>query len=338
VTKFAHQQDDPGKVDSEARDWARRLAGSGTIEERAFQRWRDSDPRHEEAFWNAWRAWQAAGEIGAADEGWREEAAALTSASRASRFGWGRFNPVRFGVPAALAASIAAAIVIPAIPERPSLSVTTPVGSNRVVELADGSRITVGAKSGIRAYISGDERRVELAAGQAFFEVAHDAPRPFVVEAGDAEIKVTGTKFDVHRLGDDVQVSVLEGRVELRRRGFLSILEQPGADLVLTAGRMSELQHGARFGPSVPAPVTPGEWRSGRLYYTDAPLSDILADAERYSGRSLRVADADMARMRLSASFRPGNIENLIRNIEAAVPLVAKPSPDGSITFVRRGV
>lgn len=336
IAAHSHWSDALETDQAEASDWVLRIAAGDDPEaEQACAAWRASDPHREAAFNAAWRAWQAIGDTSIARvESWRNEAAAMRGSpvERLGRFA--RSRPVRFGVPAALAASIAALFLVPqqAPQPAPELKVVTAVAETRTLALDDGSRVTVGARSGVDVRFAQDARRVVLTSGQAFFEVAHDPSRPFIVLAGDAEIRVTGTKFDVVRIGNDVRVSVLEGRVEVRDRSVPNHqLEQ-----VLIAGQRSEVQAEAGLQPPRPTLVTPGEWRTGRLYYADAPLSEILADAARYSSVRISVADASVAQMRLTASFRTGDIERFMSDIEAALPVEAQRAPDGSIVLSQR--
>ena len=199
--------------------------------------------------------------------------------------------------------------------------------------LADGSRVTVGGKSGIVAKVGKESRRVTLERGQAFFEVAHDPSHPFVVVAGDAEITVRGTKFDVRRIGDDVTVNVLEGKVEVevRRRGVLTFLSA-APDAVLVGGEASELKPDAdAFAAAAPAATGAGEWRTGRLYYADAPLLAIVADAQRYAKVRIEVPSGAVGAMSLTVSYRAGDIEGLSDSIEAALPVRVEPRNDGLV-------
>jgi len=318
-------------VDAVARDWVLRLmeASDPQVTE-ACAAWRDTDPEHDAAFWRAWKAWNAVGATEIAVDGdWRAEAEALRARqSPIARFlggGW------KIGVPAGLAASVAAYAAIGSLTAAPAMTVATGVAETKVVALNDGSKITVGGKSAIEAFTDPKARRVELAEGQAFFEVAHDPAHPFVVVAGDAEITVRGTKFDVKRIGDDVKVNVLEGRVEVRRRGVLTFLSASSPDAVLTAGQASELAPSSdAFAKAAPAATSAGEWRSGRLYYADAPLSDIVADARRYSNARIELS-GDVSALSLTVSYRAGDIEGLSDSIEAALPVRVERRNDGLV-------
>jgi transmembrane sensor len=312
------------RIDAAARDWVLRLMDSdddGLGE--AAAAWRDADPRHDAAFWHAWRAWNVVGGTDLAAGGdWRAEAAALRKHGRWVRIGW-------IAAPVAAAASLALVFGLPALRGPAAMQVATRVAETRVVALADGSRVTIGGKSAMKAFVDPAHRKVELESGQAFFEVAHDPAHPFVVVAGDAEITVKGTKFDVRRVGDDVQVSVLEGRVEVRRRGMLTSIVGGSPDAVLTAGQKSELAPSASaFVAAAPVAAPAGEWRTGRLFYADAPLSEIVADAQRYSSIRIRLADASVGSQSLTISYRAGDVDGLEEAIEAALPVRVERKDD----------
>jgi transmembrane sensor len=320
----------PG-IDAEARDWVLRLmerSDDAALSD-ACAAWRAADGAHDAAFWRAWAAWDGVGlTAAAAGADWRAEAEAL----RAGAGGAGRRRWLRWAVPSGLAASVAAGILFFSASSVPGVAVATSTAETRVVALADGSRVTVGGKSGIVASVDKTRRRVTLERGQAFFEVAHDPAHPFVVVAGDAEITVRGTKFDVRRIGDDVEVNVLEGKVEVRRRGVLTFLSAGSPDAVLVAGQASELKPDADgFAAAAPAATGAGEWRSGRLYYADAPLSAIIADAQRYAKVRIEVPSGSVGAMSLTVSYRAGDIEGLSDSIEAALPVRVERRNDGLV-------
>jgi len=208
--------------------------------------WRAADPAHEAAWQEANGVWTQAADLGALDRpDWRVEIDALTMPA------WHR--PVRWAIAASLVLTLGGTFYVRS---RPDIQAETQIAETRRLALADGSQVTLSGKSGVAVHFAQGSRRVVLDHGQVFFEVAHDSARPFTVVAGGAEIRVTGTKFDVRKVGDDVRVSVLEGRVELRQRGLLPILTPALPERVLTAGLRSELAPGAaHFTPDARSPV-----------------------------------------------------------------------------------
>ena len=92
-------------------------------------------------------------------------------------------------------------------------SYTTDIGERRSITLADGSTVDLNSRSRLRVEFTKGERRVELAEGQALFQVAKDKNRPFIVSSGNAIVRAVGTQFDVYRKANGTTVTVLEGRV-----------------------------------------------------------------------------------------------------------------------------
>jgi transmembrane sensor len=90
---------------------------------------------------------------------------------------------------------------------------STATGEERSVRLEDGSTVELNSQSKLRVRFGVHERRVELLRGQAFFRVAKDAARPFIVSTDTTQVRAVGTEFDVYRKTDGTVVTVLEGRV-----------------------------------------------------------------------------------------------------------------------------
>ena len=109
---------------------------------------------------------------------------------------------------------------------------TTGIGEQRTVQLLDGSTVELNARSTIQVRLTAEQRNVTLLEGQALFRVAKDKERPFVVRAGDAQVRAVGTEFDVYKKQTATVVTVVEGRVET-----YDDLDSPGtAAVVLSAG------------------------------------------------------------------------------------------------------
>jgi transmembrane sensor len=88
----------------------------------------------------------------------------------------------------------------------------TPVGGLAAVPMTDGSRVTLNTDSAIRVQLTNSTRQIQLDRGEAFFEVAKDSHRPFIVSAGTKRVIAVGTKFAVRRNGDDIQIVVTARR------------------------------------------------------------------------------------------------------------------------------
>lgn len=208
----------------------------------------------------------------------------------------------------------------------------TQVAEIRDVPLDDGTVVTLGARSAVDVQFTNAERTVRLASGEAFFAVSRDTSRPFVVLAGDTRIRVVGTKFNVHYEGGRVRVSVLEGIVEVARADGSTERIGPAAPTVtLTAGQQLLAAGSAPLAPEPLRGATPGAWREGRLDYQDAPLSEIIADANRYRSGTIRIASPALAGERLTTSFRTSQIDQMLETLPETLPVALRRNPDGTV-------
>jgi len=315
-------------VQSAAIDWLLRISENPEAGGECLA-WRMSDPLHEQAWVEAMATWEATGMVGSLDrEDWREEIEEVRRQAVGTR-------RVQWGV--AMAASIVAVMFLGWFMNLPDARYSTETAQVETIAMRDGSQLTLGAASEVELHFGGDERRVVLNGGQAFFEVAKDKDRPFTVVAGEAEIRVTGTKFDVHRNRDAVTVSVLEGRLEVRRQQSFPFLEAEHPARILTAGLRSRLAEGsASFTRPEKAVIPAGDWRSGRFFYHDVSLSDIASDLSRYSETPVRIADAQASQIKVTTSFEVGAIPDFLNNLTETLPLVQTRDADGTITLESR--
>jgi transmembrane sensor len=267
-----------------------------------FRAWRRV-PENAAEFSKVQKAMDVAG--GLAD---RPAIAALTDATLAKYPAKpGPVGPSRRFVLAPLALGLAGLVGVGAIVvwREADTSYSTKVGGQRLEVLADGSRVRLNTDTKLRVDFREGERRVVLERGQAFFEVAHDSARPFVVVADGARVQALGTAFDVRRDGNAVRVTLVRGRVQVRGDG--------GSEAVLTPGEAVVV---GRHGVSQPAATDAGavaSWTTGRITLSGVPLRDAVAEVNRYSERKV-VLDAPetLAGEKISGQFVAGDVENFV--------------------------
>ena len=188
--------------------------------------------------------------------------------------------------------------------------VVTSIGRRDSVRLADGSRIVLGPGSALTiADGYGATVRDVALEGEAYFDVVHDAARPFTVRAGPATIVDVGTTFTVRTdSSTGVRVAVTSGVVQLRRSPADS-----ASGLLLRAGDVGVVS-GAE--PMVVARGTTSAddsaFASGRMAFHDAPLSEVSAALKRWYGVDVSVSDSSLARRRLTASFEGEPVEQVL--------------------------
>lgn len=312
-------------VDAAARGWVVHLhSGDATPQSRAqFEAWLASSPDHARAYRAHERAMSDIAMVGHVLKG------ADSRAFQASRI------PVRGATSLALAASLLLVVAVAAtltgwrgadsdglFAWLPAAVMRTDTAEIRDVVLADGSVITLGARTRIRTEFSDNLRRVTLLEGEAFFDVTSDPDRPFYVVAGDRMIRVVGTRFDVRKVDDSLRVSVVEGVVEViattepviaEQAGFVSAREvlQAGEQVVARAG-LDEIQR------SDIKPDMAAAWRRGWLAYEDASLAEILADANRYTEIPIELATPELAGIRMTAAFGADDIDAFLEGLGAS--------------------
>lgn len=316
--------DDARREDAAA--WVVRLeAGDlGEAEAAAFDAWLSASPTNAAAFDAALAVSHAY--AAAADE----VALALSQRRPAPARPTNRRALVGFGLMAAAAAL--AVVVVPEISGPETQTYATAKGERRTVELADGSTVDLNGGARMSVSLGRDGRRVTLAEGQAVFDVAHDARRPFTVAAGDRTIRVVGTQFDVRRLGGKVSVTVARGAVEVRPADGAA-----GKAYRLHPGqRLDHVEGAAATRVAVAEPDEVLAWRSGRLVYRQQPLSDVIADLNQQFATPIRLDDPILAATPISGVLVLDDQDAVIRRLALLVPISAVRSDAGVV--LRRDV
>ncbi|MFT3790425.1 MAG: FecR domain-containing protein [Rudaea sp.] len=201
------------------------------------------------------------------------------------------------------------------------------IGDTKVVSLADGSTVTLNTDTVIHVALSAAERRIDLERGEAFFEVAKDPQRPFVVNAAGQRIVAVGTKFSVLREALDTRVVVTEGRVkveELQGGATVGTATELPAGSIAQAGSAGVLVKRA----SVAEAETYMSWRSGYIALRDTELAAAVAEFNRYNRKQLVIADPSIATLRIGGNLRAANVEAFVRVLEEGFPVRAEDKGD----------
>lgn len=216
----------------------------------------------------------------------------------------------------------------------------TIVGEHREVVMSDGSRITLGGKSVIKTAFTSTQRLVELQEGEALFNVAHDATRPFTVVAGRGSIQAVGTAFNVLREGRRVVVTVSEGSVLVAPNetpGGVSAARPDATGAVMwkaaalqSGQEMSYREDGSATAVQASDVAAALSWRSGRLQYLQQPLSNVIADVNRYSKKHIDF-DPDVGAFVYTGDVVPPKIEAWVENLPEIFPLSITKSDSNRI-------
>jgi len=226
----------------------------------------------------------------------------------------------------------------------------TPVGGLEAVPMKDGSRVTLNTYSTIKVAFDQHERRIELERGEAFFEVAKDKSRPFIVNVGGKSIIAVGTQFSVRREGDEIQINVTEGAVryeDVSRAG--SAVEEKLSNsqrsnelvarkqVLLPAGSMARTDHGNVLLKEAPIGVVEQSltWRAGLLSFQETRLSDAVAEFNRYNTRKMVIRDPQIADIRIGGLFGANAIDPFVHLLESGFAISAVEQGDLIVLSVR---
>lgn len=278
--------EDRARIDAEASAWLARLKGpQRTAEtEAALQDWLGTSEAHRAAFERATDLWDILpGAVAMSDP---------ESATPPSR----RFVP--FAIAASLVAMIGAGFV--SLHSSPDTVLLTHVGEHSSATLADGSQVALNTDSQLTVHFVRGLRQVSLDKGEAIFDVAHDASRPFLVTIGNEQVKALGTAFVIRRDGDDVGVTLLRGRVQVTQQGEILAILKPGERLSMDSGNKPRIDH--------PALDTITAWQHGEILFNETPLSDAVAEVNRYGSVHIVIGDARLANLSVSGVFTTNDV------------------------------
>jgi transmembrane sensor len=228
------------------------------------------------------------------------------------------------------------ALIVPAAKQIRALArvrdVSTHVGERALVQLSDGTKVTLNTDTAIHADFSGKDRAVTLLRGEAYFEVAKDKSRAFVVSAGSHEVIAVGTAFDVRLQPQQLQVKLVEGKVRVRR--ISSHTASNAAEAITAIPVMLEA------GSSLVAPSDGHDrieplnatreisWRTGKLVFQGDRLAVVVAEMNRYSTQELKILDPRIEDRMISGVVDPSGGAEFARTLESygMVRIVAQDS------------
>jgi len=325
------------QIDNEAAVWTWRLdSGELTASERGqLDTWLRADVRHRRAFEELSGTWSALDRL--AERAWDEKIVAFAPHERRQSLPRRR----RYWQAAAAAVLVVALGAALWLTRRSGTQVlSTAVGQQRQVTLADGSQLTLNTNTLLTVRLTSRRRDIYLSRGEAHFDVVHDASRPFFVHAGDALIRDVGTQFEV-RLRSDRSIDVLvnEGQVEVLGPAPAAGPASPGSGAGAGAARwVRALSAGEQLriaGPRLQVmTVSPRQvaddlaWRHGALVFEGEPLSQALAEVGRYTRTQIVLTGPKVASLHISGRFRTDDVPGFFQALQAALPVrVSRPEP-----------
>ena len=233
---------------------------------------------------------------------------------------------------------------------------TTGIGEQRIVRLDDGTRLSLNSGTHVRITYSDSERRVELERGEAYFEVAHNPARPFIVTAGARQVIALGTTFVVRYETVQTAVTLLEGSVAVspvpdspsaaplqQPKGMQSAStnrlpgpgvrtgaqrENIGQELILSPGERVTFTAGGNPRLDEPRIEAVTAWRRGEVMLDKTELADAIAELNRYDKNTLIIDDPKIAALTISGIYQAGDSSGFARTVAKLYDLEIVEQPN----------
>lgn len=327
---------DADPIRTQAAAWFARLHADEVSEDEQaeHQLWLDAEPAHRLAYERVERMWTMLGDFSAVPE-ISQRLAAIPAAVPAQTQPQLQRRPRRLQWLVACAAALTAVVIgwrvlAPApISEQRYASA---IGEQRSITLDDGTQVDLDTGTTLRVRYSRQQRRIALDQGRAFFKVAADTARPLTVDTAQGSVRAVGTQFEVYRLDDGLDVTLFEGKVQLRAA---AADDSAAAVATLTPGQRAHMAAGEApqvqsfHGGSAPA------WIDGQLVFADMPLRAAVDEFNRYGGSPLRIKDATLGELRVSGVFRSNDSSGFVEALSALHKVSAHTNAAGETELSR---
>lgn len=338
---------DDDRIDIEAADWVGKQDRGFSLEEQdEFSQWLAEDPRHHARFIRQQKTWELIGHLdNPGVRGFGDSASRKVVTLE-------RFRPKKPWLAiASVAAVLALGFFMFRLPFEDSSGEAGLLSRSKVAvdyeryALADGSFIEMNEGTQVEILYSEQERRVDLISGEAHFTVARDASRPFIVSAGESQVKALGTAFNVQLNADFVEVVVTEGRVSMERKKVVSEVDpasvEPPPELELTVGQKAALYFQEIAAPPVVESLTMEEmekilsWKHTMLDFVSVPLSEVVIEFNKRNITQLILVDSELSKRPITAAFKSNNLQGFVRLLELTMGIKADFEGEDRIVLKR---
>jgi len=301
-------------IEMEAAQWVASRMNEESFDKAGFDAWLAGDPRRKPLFDTMWRRImgpdidQAVEDYGRRRRSRRRMAAGIAACALLLSGGYQAWPAIELFL-------------------APSHHYAAADGAIRAVVLDDGTRLTLAGGAEVQVRYTRHERDVTLTRGTIFADVTRDENRVFRVEAGDGEVTVLGTRFEVALKPDMVRTTVEHGTVRFGRDRWFSAPLELGAD---QAGSLTP----AGLNRDAGGPHRVARWRSEWAEYDNVPLGQVIADLESVSPLRIVIADKALAERRVNGRIRLTDPVRQIENLSVIHEFKVKRD-DSSIILTR---
>jgi transmembrane sensor len=237
----------------------------------------------------------------------------------------------------ALAASLVLAIAVSWLSWLRPQQFETRFGEQRSVLLDDGSRVTLNTASKIEVELRKNHRIIRLVAGEALFDVAHDASRPFDVYTGESVLRAVGTRFDVDVRPGRTTVTVVEGIVSLTQ-GLGEALPQGNTPLLKASDRVVIGAAGAgapEHGVHLDAAIS---WTQRKLIFEHRPLGEVAEEFNRYNRGRIVIESEKLRAEKITGVFQSNDPDSFISFLAGIPGVRIRDGQNGEVVVLDEAI
>lgn len=272
-----------------------------------FQAWKAQSPAHEQAYEEISRLWNNT------DFNLALGQAELSYPMRRTEQKSTRIYQKHWASALAMAAGCALFVVLSDPMTWLQADFYTNVGDQQTVQLSDGSSVTLNTDTAITVAFNSDERRINLLKGEAYFSVQTDMQRPFVVNSGETETQVLGTRFIVRDGSSEDKVTVIKGLVKVSNlHQEQSVFLHPDEQVTNTSSGLAAVSKTTNKDTA---------WLQGRLSFQDTPMIEVVKELDRYLPGMILLRDNSLKDYRINARFDITQPAQALDALEQTLPI-----------------
>jgi transmembrane sensor len=298
----------------------------------AFAAWLGEDSSHRQAFERLQVALRSLQAAAAADPQLRAVRDRARGATRA--------HARRFGMAASLAAVLliggaGVGVYVYKMPGAETASVyRTAPGERSTLRLGDGSVVVMNSRTELQVAYGKHRRSLTLVSGEAMFDVATDADRPFSVRAGRREVIAVGTAFGVRLDPRELRVVMIEGKVKVAPAGPWK--QRPAEQILVGGQRMTAAPNALEVEVGAADLTKDTAWLEDRVIFDGETLKVAVEEINRHTERPIRIGDASLSALRISGMFKTTQPEKFLDALTAYYPISTVTNRAGDTVLYRK--
>lgn len=208
-----------------------------------------------------------------------------------------------------------------------ALSYTTAFGEQKTVTLPDGSEVHMNVSTELVLHYQAHRRQLTLLKGEAMFAVQSDKNRPFIVDAGQVQVEVTGTVFNVRRHAQgNVEVAVTEGSVQVSSGPWWNRQQAS-----LTPGMLAQGSEEQAWSVQRTDVAARTAWRQGKVVFRDQTLDEVVQEMNRYLPEPIELMDEKLKRLRMAGVFNIEDAQGFLLALQEQLPVTVVNRSDGRV-------